>query len=175
MITPAPSSARRLSSMKRRPIRNIIRFVSMGLIPRRRRNHGLSLSNAARKKNWFRKRAGKTDGRHSFGSSLVFSAVLHGDTASGLCERSSLALGIILVSAFLYLLSGQIAYYGQIRPVAFWEALYLSVITYTTVGFGDFLPLGWARLIAVHEALAGVFLTPLFLVALTRRYPRMHL
>ena len=103
---------------------------------------------------------------------------IFGRLSWGYGERPFRTLGlaavIILGSSFLYAFSGQVAYHGEIRPVTFWEALYMSAITYTTVGFGDFLPLGWARIIAVHEALAGIFLTPLFLVGLSRRYLRMH-
>lgn len=51
-------------------------------------------------------------------------------------------------------------------------ALYFSVITFATVGYGDWYPLGPARLVAALEGLAGVLLTASFLVALSRRYIR---
>lgn len=86
----------------------------------------------------------------------------------------TLVLGIIVGSAILYALSGQVLHHGKIGPVSFWEALYFSIITYSTVGFGDYLPAGWTRILAAHEALAGIFLTPLFLISLTRRYLRMY-
>jgi len=86
----------------------------------------------------------------------------------------SLALCIIVGSALLYSLSGRILHHGKIGPVSFWEALYFSIITYSTVGFGDYLPIGWTRVLAAHEALAGIFLTPLFLISLPRRYLRMY-
>lgn len=89
-------------------------------------------------------------------------------------QTFALAAFIIVGSAFLYSVSDQILVEGVARSVSFWEALYLSVITYTTVGFGDYLPLGWTRIVAVHEGLAGIFLTPLFLIGLTRRYLRMY-
>ncbi len=85
-----------------------------------------------------------------------------------------LAAGVILLSATFYSFSGQVLHQGVIRSVSFFEALYMSMITYTTVGFGDYLPMGWTRIVAAHEALAGIFLTPLFLIALTRRYLRMY-
>ena len=80
---------------------------------------------------------------------------------------------IIIGTASFYAVSGQILVEGVVRHVSFFEALYLSIITYSTVGFGDYLPVGWTRILAAHEALAGIFLTPLFLIALTRRYLRM--
>jgi len=85
-----------------------------------------------------------------------------------------LACYIIIGTAFCYAASGQILVEGTVRDVSFFEALYLSIITYSTVGFGDYLPAGWTRILAAHEALAGIFLTPLFLIALTRRYLRMY-
>lgn len=36
------------------------------------------------------------------------------------------------------------------------EALYFSVVTITTLGYGDFTPLGFSRLLAATEALAGL-------------------
>jgi tetratricopeptide (TPR) repeat protein len=81
---------------------------------------------------------------------------------------------IIVVSAWVYFFSGKILHEGGVGAVSFPEALYLSIITYSTVGFGDYLPMGWTRIFASGEALAGIFLTPLFLVGLTRRYLRMY-
>lgn len=60
------------------------------------------------------------------------------------------------------------------RQVSFLEAVYFSFVTFTTVGYGDYTALGWTRVAAVLEALSGVFLISLFVVALTRRYLRMY-
>ena len=84
------------------------------------------------------------------------------------------AFFLITLSAAAYSVSGQISYHGTLQPISFLEGLYMSVITYTTVGFGDYLPLGWTRAFAMLEALSGIFLAPLFLVGLTRRYLRMY-
>lgn len=84
---------------------------------------------------------------------------------------------VISICALFYFASsfaGLILAEGVRRPVYFDEALYLSVITYSTVGYGDYLPLGAIRILASLEALIGIFLTPLFLIALSRRYLRMY-
>ncbi len=84
------------------------------------------------------------------------------------------AFCLIVACAVIYRFSGLILVGGAIRPVSFLESLYMSVITFTTVGFGDYLPSGWTRVFASLEALSGVMLAPLFLVALTRRYLRTY-
>lgn len=83
-----------------------------------------------------------------------------------------IAFSIILLSALCYHVSGSVLAGGFVRKIDLFESFYLSIITYTTVGYGDYLPMGWVRGIAAIEALSGIFLTPLFLIALTRRYLR---
>lgn len=84
------------------------------------------------------------------------------------------ALCVIFGSAFFYASSSHVLVNGTAKAVSFFEALYFSFITFATVGYGDYLPSGWLRIVAVCEALSGIFLAPLFLVALTRRYLRMY-
>lgn len=81
---------------------------------------------------------------------------------------------VVIISAFFYKISGLIVIEGTPHIVGFFDALYFSVITFATVGYGDYVPVGWVRIIAILESLAGVFLTPLFLIALTRRYLKMY-
>ncbi|MBI3312632.1 MAG: hypothetical protein HYZ83_00165 [Candidatus Omnitrophica bacterium] len=81
---------------------------------------------------------------------------------------------VILTSAYLYHISGMIHAGGVQRPVDFFEALYFSVVTFSTVGYGDYVPLGWVRFIAVLEAFSGIFLMPLFVICLSRRYLRVY-
>jgi len=84
-------------------------------------------------------------------------------------------IGFILLGyALIYHLSGSILTGGVSRAITFSEALYMSVITFSTVGYGDYLPLGWVRGFTMLEALSGIFFMPLFLVGLTRRYLRMY-
>jgi len=51
-------------------------------------------------------------------------------------------------------------------------AVYYSVITFATVGYGDWHPVGWARLFAAIEALSGVTLMSAFTVVLVRKIIR---
>lgn len=37
----------------------------------------------------------------------------------------------------------------------YWTCLYYSVVTFTTLGYGDFYPLGWGRAIAALQAMMG--------------------
>ena len=81
---------------------------------------------------------------------------------------------IVTTCALLYKFSGPQNFHGVSQPLTFWEALYMSGVTFTTVGYGDFTPSGWLRAVAVFEAFWGIFLTPLFVIALTRRYLRVY-
>ena len=49
------------------------------------------------------------------------------------------------------------------------NALYFSIVTFTTLGYGDITPTAEFRLLAASEALVGVMLTGLFLFCLARR------
>jgi hypothetical protein len=85
-----------------------------------------------------------------------------------------IACAVIALSAFCYHASGTVLAGGFVQKIDLFESFYLSIITYTTVGYGDYLPVGWIRSVAALEALSGIFFTPLFLIALTRRYLRMR-
>ena len=49
---------------------------------------------------------------------------------------------------------------------------YLSVATFTTVGYGDFVPAGWARAFAATESFNGYFLISLFVLAFVKKMSR---
>ena len=52
------------------------------------------------------------------------------------------------------------------------KAFYFSIITFFTIGFGDFYPMGALRIIAGMEGFAGVFLMSYFTVAFVRKILR---
>jgi hypothetical protein len=63
--------------------------------------------------------------------------------------------------ATAYWLIVGIAGLGQLRGDfhgEFADYLYFSTVTYTTLGYGDILPLGPVRLIAAIEAMIGIFM-----------------
>lgn len=83
------------------------------------------------------------------------------------------AIFVILFFAFLFYFSGGIQ--STIDPsyaMKWSDYLYYSTVTFTTVGYGDFIPKAssFFRLSAALEAFLGVFLTGLFIFTLARKY-----
>ena len=52
------------------------------------------------------------------------------------------------------------------------QALYFSIVTFTTLGYGDIAPVGLARAVACSEALLGAFMMALFIFVFCRRMVR---
>ncbi|MGK7954165.1 MAG: ion transporter [Crocosphaera sp.] len=89
--------------------------------------------------------------------------------------------GIILVRIFLILFSLIFIYSGAIYQIehysnpkvfkTFFDALYFSVVTMTTVGFGDVIPLSEAgKILTVMMIFSGIILIPWQLGILTQKF-----
>lgn len=79
----------------------------------------------------------------------------------------------ILLFAFAYLSFDAVKSSAHSSYLMRWtDYIYYSAITFTTVGYGDFVPKphGLCRLLAASEAFMGVFLTGLFIFTLARKY-----
>ena len=81
-------------------------------------------------------------------------------------------LGITFICGLLYLffgslscLSNEISLYKK-----FFQAMYFSAVTVTSIGYGDIQPHGIAKIIAALEGLAGLLIGGVFCIALTRKY-----
>lgn len=62
----------------------------------------------------------------------------------------------IALYAVLFWKSG-LLFAGAQTTVSFWDALYFSVTTWSTTGYGDFSPAPSVRLVASSESLLGIF------------------
>ncbi|WWE59669.1 ion channel [Parasalinivibrio latis] len=92
------------------------------------------------------------------------------------------SLLLIFISAVLYAIfgiqhGGAIVAVSTTQPVAtnleaFASCLYYSVVTFTTLGYGDFVPIGFSRLIAATEAFTGSFTIALFVVVFVKKMTR---
>ena len=63
-------------------------------------------------------------------------------------------LAVIFAFANAYQIYGGVVVNG-VAAIGFADHLYFSVVTFTTLGYGDFLPTGTTRFIATFEALLG--------------------
>lgn len=92
------------------------------------------------------------------------------------------SLALILISAVFYFFMG-IKFNDEIIKVSFdagfttnlntfFSSLYFSVVTFTTLGYGDITPVGTSRLIAALEAFIGSFTLALFVVVFVKKMTR---
>ncbi|MBQ4879731.1 MULTISPECIES: ion channel [Pseudoalteromonas] len=92
------------------------------------------------------------------------------------------SLGMILLCALCYFMLG-INYNGDVIQFAanaplkqnlhsMLNCFYFSVVTFTTLGYGDITPVGITRLIATIEAFIGSFSLALFVVVFVKRMTR---
>ncbi len=82
------------------------------------------------------------------------------------------AILIITLFAFLFMNPGisNIVGIEEITSNNFFDCLYFSTITFTTLGYGDFRPLeGIGRILAGSEAFIGAFMMALFVYTFARR------
>jgi hypothetical protein len=93
-----------------------------------------------------------------------------------------ISIALIFVCAFLYAFTG-LNYQGDILTFSqdaslteniqlFFSCLYYSVVTFTTLGYGDFTPVGISRAIAAFEAFTGSFTIALFVVVFVKKMTR---
>jgi len=52
------------------------------------------------------------------------------------------------------------------------DCVYYSVVTFTTLGYGDISPVGYTKIIAASEAFAGAFMMALFIVVFGNKMTR---
>ena len=79
---------------------------------------------------------------------------------------------VVFLSALFYS-QGFLLKEGIVLKPHLLQAFYFSVITFTTVGYGDFTPLGLTKLVVMIEAFCGIFIIPLFVIGLSRKYLRV--
>lgn len=93
-----------------------------------------------------------------------------------------ISICLILICAMLYTFTG-LAYQGEIISYdidktlsenfsLFLSCLYYSIVTFTTLGYGDFTPVGISRAIAAFEAFTGSFTIALFVVVFVKKMTR---
>jgi hypothetical protein len=83
------------------------------------------------------------------------------------------ALFILLLFAGLYMLpiiEFNSFTNGLAHSLDFGDAVYFSGITFTTIGYGDVSPIGFARLLAILEGICGISIMSSFLVSLVKKY-----
>lgn len=88
---------------------------------------------------------------------------------------------VILISALCFYLfgiveqgqllgGGQISSEGWLHDVL--TSIYYSVVTFTTLGYGDIVPIGFSRFFAALEAFTGSFTLALFVVVFVKKMTR---
>jgi len=84
------------------------------------------------------------------------------------------SLAIISGYCLLYAATGALKMPEDIagRGFRIWDYLYFSIITYTTVGYGDLSPklMPFSQMLAASEGFTGVFMMGLFVFTLARKY-----
>ena len=99
-----------------------------------------------------------------------------------MADRCKLVLAVILIYFFFTLLHLAFPYifdtnincidYTQGFFKKAYDTFYYSLITFTTVGYGDCSPVGCLRIVAMIEGFVGPFMMSYFTVAFARKILR---
>ena len=87
------------------------------------------------------------------------------------------ALIACIFSVIEYFLKSPLAHFKETpAPLGFWDLIYFNFTTILTVGYGDYSPLGYVRILSVIEAFIGVGLYSFFVAVLTIKsfFPKKH-
>lgn len=82
------------------------------------------------------------------------------------------SLVTIFLFSTLFLQQNGLAINGKAVAASFGDSLYFSIVTFTTLGYGDFHALGAMRFMAGAESFIGVILMSLFTVIVARKIIR---
>lgn len=64
---------------------------------------------------------------------------------------------LLLTSLSLYFMpDGNSISHSQKNDITFWDCLYFTTVTFTSLGYGDFTPQGWGRVLAVANVFSGL-------------------
>jgi len=105
-------------------------------------------------------------------SRLLFITSLYGESVWRVIFT---ALSIIAIYTGIYSAKGGIVIKNGSQPIHnFLTNLYFSIVTFTTLGYGDLHPVAhtWMRLTAGSEAFLGAFLLAYFVVVVSRKIMR---
>ncbi len=69
---------------------------------------------------------------------------------------------ILLFSATYFWILNPYGHGTNIKNLSWFDSLYYCVITFSSLGYGDILPVGFGKLIACLEVLSGLILTAIF-------------
>ena len=95
------------------------------------------------------------------------------------------SLFVMLGCGFLYLFGG-ISTPAGILKIDSWDKLiqfpqiindflnciYFSVVSFTTLGYGDYHPVGWSRVVGASEGFIGAFFMAMFVLTVGRKMNR---
>ncbi len=78
---------------------------------------------------------------------------------------------IVLFSLMYYFFPVELVDSDKIQITSYWECLYFSVVTITTLGYGDISPAnGWAMSLTAAQSIIGIGIIGLFLNALSHQH-----
>lgn len=85
----------------------------------------------------------------------------------------------VLLSAFLFWLmspvnNGIVSTINKSQVVTLFDAVYFSVVTVSSLGYGDFRPVGFGRLLAVFEVIFGLVMLSLIVAKLVSERTSVH-
>ena len=93
----------------------------------------------------------------------------YGESPFRVLATSLLIMGVY---ALIFWTTGAITRGEPVYAPTFMESLYFSVVTFTTLGYGDYHPKSAYQTLAVSEALIGAFILAFFVVVVSRRLVR---